>query len=369
MYKTIENQLRKHTAPAAIRAEFRQHDFDRLRGFCLLVFCLSIAIWVLFDLLLSFIGGQGFTYRSMLLISGMCILTVVLLFVRKADHFSVLNLLFVSLMAFAVHWVVDDTLGDLQAGWLIMAASSILYSFSVLPVRRWSYFASALVTWLLLNPFQAEGTHLLDLRGLMIISYAAFITGLTFHSYSVLRESKLQNFYMSRLLLDQAYIDVLTEIPNRRSFMTQAEQHLGTDHEGQGRYLAMIDIDNFKRVNDQFGHDSGDVVLKRIAANIKASMNEFVYARLGGEEFVIYLWGLDQQATEERVAALCALVRETPGEHPVTISIGLTRIEPGDNLSNALGRADAALYDAKHEGKDRYVVWRAPDTSIAAHVD
>lgn len=127
--------------------------------------------------------------------------------------------------------------------------------------------------------------------------------------------------------------------------------------ENRERYLAMIDVDNFKKVNDQYGHDSSDVVLKRIAANISTSMSEFVYARLGGEEFVIYLWGLDQAATEARIEALCALVRETPGEHPVTVSIGLTRMEAGDSLGIALGRADAALYEAKRAGKDRYVLW------------
>lgn len=357
MYKTIEHQVRHQPPSPEVRAEFRQHDFERLRGFCILIFCLSIAIWTLFDLLVSFIGGQGFTWRSVLLLGAMGMLGVILLFVRNADQFSLLNLLFVALMAFAVRLVVDGTPEDFQAGWLIMAASSILYSISVLPVRRWSFFASALVTWLLLDPFQADGTEPYDLRGLMIISYIAFITGLTLYSYVVLRQAKLQNFHMSRLLLDQAYIDVLTEIPNRRSFVAQAERQLNDASEGAGRYLAMIDVDNFKKVNDQFGHDSGDVVLKRIAANIRASMGEFIYARLGGEEFVIYLWGLDQATTEARVAALCALVRDTPGEHPVTVSIGLTRLDAGDSLSNALGRADAALYDAKRAGKDRYVLW------------
>lgn len=83
---------------------------------------------------------------------------------------------------------------------------------------------------------------------------------------------------MSKMLLEQAYIDALTEIPNRRSFMTKAEMHQRFAADEPGHYIAMVDVDNFKRVNDQFGHDSGDVVLKRIAANIKASMHEFEYA-------------------------------------------------------------------------------------------
>jgi diguanylate cyclase (GGDEF)-like protein len=121
----------------------------------------------------------------------------------------------------------------------------------------------------------------------------------------------------------------------------------------------MIDIDNFKKVNDQFGHDSGDEVLKRVAGHIKASMAGFEFARLGGEEFAIFFQGLDQQAAERQVAALCKRVREDLGAHPVTISIGLAQVNGGDSLSLALVRADQALYEAKHTGKDRFVLWTA----------
>jgi len=201
------------------------------------------------------------------------------------------------------------------------------------------------------------GLHVLDLRGTLFVCYSLFLNGLILYTYLKMRRAKLYNFYMSKVLLEQAYVDVLTEIPNRRSFMAKAQTHLQEDN-GQGRYLAMVDIDNFKKVNDRFGHDIGDLVLKRTAANIKASMTEFEYARLGGEEFVIYLWGLSQTDAEQRVAALCQRVREDAAEHPVTISIGLTRILQEDNLTHALVKADEALYQAKHGGKDRYVLWQ-----------
>lgn len=81
--------------------------------------------------------------------------------------------------------------------------------------------------------------------------------------------------------------------------------------------------------------------------------------RLGGEEFAIYFQGLDQQGAERQVGALCQRVREDLNAHPVTISIGLTRVEQGDTLSMALVRADQALYEAKHSGKDRFVCWSA----------
>ncbi|RWU21690.1 GGDEF domain-containing protein [Pseudomonas alkylphenolica] len=357
MYKTIEQQVRRNVAPPELRQEFRQHDFESLHSFCILIFCVSIGIWTLFDLIVSYLGQQDFTWISMAFITVMVTLTIILAFTRKAAHFDLLNLVFIAVITLAMRLVIEGLPIGLRPAWLVLGGSSVLYSVSVLPVRRWAFFAVLVVTWLNLQPFQVADMHLLELRGLMFVCYLVFINGLIVYTYLKMRRAKLYNFYLSKVLLDQAYIDALTEIPNRRSFMAKAQTHLKED-DAQSRYLAMIDIDNFKKVNDQFGHDIGDVVLKRTAANIKASMTEFEYARLGGEEFVIYLWGLNQADAEQRVAALCTQVREDTVAHPVTISIGLTRILQDDSLTNALVKADEALYQAKHAGKDRYVLWR-----------
>ncbi|MNE26676.1 Diguanylate cyclase YdeH [compost metagenome] len=179
-------------------------------------------------------------------------------------------------------------------------------------------------TWTLLSPFYGTNIDLQDLVAAMLISYALFISGLVIYSYLRIRQAKLHNFYMSKVLLDQAY-----------------------------------DIDNFKQVNDRFGHDVGDEVLKRVAQHIKASIVGHEFARLGGEEFVIFFHGLDQPAADRQVAALCRRVREDRGAHPVTISIGLARVDPADTLTRALVKADQALYEAKHNGKDRFVLWTA----------
>jgi diguanylate cyclase (GGDEF)-like protein len=198
----------------------------------------------------------------------------------------------------------------------------------------------------------------MELRGVMAISYSAFICGLTIYSFLTLRKAKLYNFIMSKLLLDQAYIDTLTEIPNRRSFMTRANQQLNTVPRENDHYLAMVDIDNFKKVNDVYGHDIGDEVLKRIAQDIKSVMPDYEYARLGGEEFAIYLAGVRHEDVEALAGELCRVVREHPTRHPVTISIGLARVLDGDTLNQALVKADEALYESKHTGKDRYTFYR-----------
>jgi len=116
----------------------------------------------------------------------------------------------------------------------------------------------------------------------------------------------------------------------------------------------MIDIDNFKKVNDQFGHDIGDEVLKRTAANIKAVMQDHEYARLGGEEFAVYVSGVRREDVEVLMDALCRQVREDPYEYSVTISIGLARVADNDTLNQSLAKADKALYVSKNSGKDRF---------------
>jgi diguanylate cyclase (GGDEF)-like protein len=354
MYKTIEEQVLKKTAPAELRAEFIQHEFERMQSFSLLIYLVSIGMWLLFDLIVSFLGGQGFTWRSMIFLALFAVLTVVLAFTRKAHHFNVITVLFVLGLTVGIRFIVNGLPPAVHSSWLVLAAASMLYSISVLPLSRWSFFVVQVLIWVLLNPFINTTISLIELRGVLTACYSVFLCALTIYTFLKLREAKLYNYIMSRLLLDQAYNDPLTEIPNRRSFMTVAEQHLQAVPREHDHYLAMIDIDNFKKVNDTYGHDVGDEVLKRIAADIKTVMLPFDYARLGGEEFAIYLAGVRREDVEALATELCRLVREQPTRHPVTISIGLTCVEDNDTLNQALIKADAALYESKHTGKDRY---------------
>ena len=354
MYKTIEDEVLKKSAPAELWSEFIQHEFERLHSFCLLIYLASIGIWLAFDLIVSFIGNQGFTWRSMVFIAAFAILAVVLMFTRKARHFDWLNLTFVVIITLGIRMVIDGLPPTFHGIWLVLAAATTLYSASVLPLSRWSFFGAQAITWLVLNPFMNTGIDLLELKGVMTIAYSVFLCALTIYTFLKLREAKLYNYIMSKLLLDQAYNDTLTEIPNRRSFMTRAGKTLQAVPREHDHYLAMIDIDNFKKVNDVYGHDIGDEVLKRIAANIKTVMSRFEYARLGGEEFAIYLAGVRREDVEALAGELCRVVREQPTRHPVTISIGLARVEDGDTLNQALIKADEALYESKHTGKDRY---------------
>jgi diguanylate cyclase (GGDEF)-like protein len=124
---------------------------------------------------------------------------------------------------------------------------------------------------------------------------------------------------------------------------------------------AILDIDHFKKVNDTFGHQTGDVVLKRLALLLREYLPESsVLARIGGEEFCALVPG-----TRDEVVDLFEDIRCATAELPVapapdsedmriTVSVGICS-EPGRNLLDMLSRADAFLYQAKKEGRNRVV--------------
>ncbi|WP_206243700.1 GGDEF domain-containing protein [Novosphingobium terrae] len=154
----------------------------------------------------------------------------------------------------------------------------------------------------------------------------------------------------------QARTDLLTSLPNRRALFERFAALTGDRREGAAVGVAVIDIDHFKRINDSFGHAQGDEVLKAVASCLDQNRpSSAMLARIGGEEFVMLLPGLDEQGTLLVCEHLrLAVSRMPPGlSHAVTVSLGLTLVEEGEDLADTLRRADRALYDAKRAGRDR----------------
>lgn len=148
--------------------------------------------------------------------------------------------------------------------------------------------------------------------------------------------------------------DPLTGIANRRRTLTALDQAIATAlAERRPLSVAMFDIDHFKQINDTFGHQTGDEVLKQVAAKAAKELRSAdTVGRFGGEEFVVVL----PNATADIAARVGERIRnaiETSGEGPcVTISIGVAELQPDENGQNALRRADEALYVAKNEGRN-----------------
>jgi len=166
-------------------------------------------------------------------------------------------------------------------------------------------------------------------------------------------------------LRDLAMTDALTGIPNRRHFEMSISSRIA-ELAGYGRDFGLLiaDIDRFKDLNDTHGHAAGDVALRTVAQTLlAASRRSDDVARFGGEEFALTLVDVDEvglRAIAERLRLQVARSTvKVPGRDlAVTISIGGTVAVPGDTAETVFARADAALYEAKNEGRNRVLVAR-----------
>lgn len=158
----------------------------------------------------------------------------------------------------------------------------------------------------------------------------------------------------------KALIDPLTGLPNRAAWSEQVEREM-LDWQDKGGHLAMaiLDLDHFKRINDNYGHLAGDKVLKIVAEQLRKRLRarDFI-ARFGGEEFVVLLPQTSPAAAAQVTEVLRAAIEACPfhfkGERVViTTSIGLSAFRSGERGDQVLKRADAALYRAKGQGRNR----------------
>ncbi len=154
-----------------------------------------------------------------------------------------------------------------------------------------------------------------------------------------------------------ASTDLLTQLDNRRRFHERVEPELRrADRYQKTTSFILCDIDHFKSVNDQFGHDVGDKVLSSLAAALRENVRESdILARWGGEEFIIMLPEGGPEAGRDLAEKLRQKAEQldVPGAGRITVSFGVAARLPGQSFGEVLKRADAALYTAKKEGRNR----------------
>jgi diguanylate cyclase (GGDEF)-like protein len=177
---------------------------------------------------------------------------------------------------------------------------------------------------------------------------------------------------MQRELVRLASVDPLTGLSNRRVFFERAEAARERCRDGGALTAIMFDIDHFKRVNDLYGHDVGDLAIASVA-QLAAAVGVLV-GRLGGEEFGILTEGQhlhDGVKLAERLRAAVAALRLTTLNGPLTLScsFGVSEIMPGESIDDLLKRADVALYAAKTGGRNRVMAadtYHASDVALAS---
>jgi len=174
-----------------------------------------------------------------------------------------------------------------------------------------------------------------------------------------------------------ARFDALTKMPNRMQFQHLLQQAIArTTRQSRGLVLLYIDLDNFKEINDTFGHEAGDRILETLSERLSASLpRESVVGRLAGDEFAVFAEGGDDaQERHDQASSLARLVLNEIArplhvgdqEMEVTASIGIaTCPEHADNVIDLIRNADAAMYHAKRAGRNCHVHY-APEMNAAA---
>lgn len=267
-----------------------------------------------------------------------------------------------------------------QVGYLFLINFFIIYALAVMGLRTFWYVVSWLTGSLaLVLAFSLMGSHLsfpVTDNFSQLLVCLSFILALGRCIYLMNKLSRMQRKIVEKnqqLLLamkraqELATRDELTNIENRRSLMDiLAVEQKRSQRGGKSFCIAILDLDGFKSVNDNFGHAAGDLVLKTFVEIVRNEMRlSDHFARYGGDEFVLVLTGT---TVEEGVTALDRICAETEvydwsqfGEGIVlTASIGITDFRPGETVDETFQRADMALYGAKSAGRNRVMI--SPDS-------
>jgi len=178
----------------------------------------------------------------------------------------------------------------------------------------------------------------------------------------ILEQSYIQLNGMKAL----AFTDTLTGAHTRRYFMDKAEQELSESNKHKYNFhLLMLDVDFFKNINDEYGHQIGDEVLKIVVARISNVMRRnTLVARYGGEEFIIMLTDIDYEdavKTAGRIQQKLAESEFRVGDLRLCINVSLgvaTKSDPEESLADIIHNADMALYEAKRTGRNKVIEYR-----------
>ncbi|QIB32524.1 GGDEF domain-containing protein [Ancylobacter pratisalsi] len=254
---------------------------------------------------------------------------------------------------------------------LVLAAIHQLLALARLAPRRWLRHAwaslAALLCLALLLAFyamyiqlrMAAVTYVEALDTLIHLVGAAFILAVALLSRRTAGDILRSAFFETAALTDD-----LTQLPNRRHFDSALPEQVElARRRNHPLALVMLDIDHFKQVNDRYGHSRGDSVLEHLGELLlttkRASDTAF---RVGGEEFAIIAPRTTITEAHEMAERMRRAVEHsgtTANVPAITISLGIAALKPEDNISSLMDRADAALYQAKHAGRNRTRLARA----------
>lgn len=241
-----------------------------------------------------------------------------------------------------------------RVGVTLAALAAAVYAGVVAAEQTgWLPYAPDGPPWAQLPPGLTEAATAASLLSILLVASAA-VVGLLVQRIRT-REAELVDANAQLETLSQR--DPLTQLYNRRHLMARLEEELARVRRGHALAVVMIDLDGFKRVNDERGHQTGDEVLRSIADALGGATRAVdVPGRYGGDEFVVLL--PDTAPRQARVVAerLVAAAREAgegfDAERPITASVGVAHARPDDGARALVQRADVEAYRAKAAGGD-----------------
>jgi len=182
----------------------------------------------------------------------------------------------------------------------------------------------------------------------------------------ILLIDKTGDIALIKKLESSAYIDALTGIYNRKHFYELAAVNIERALRlNQSIYTAMLDLDYFKSVNDDYGHAAGDMVIRETAAIIRHTIRSYdLVGRYGGEEFVLLITDLNEAMAHnlmERIRENIehSILNYEGNEIKITCSIGLAKFEEGDTLESSINKADKAMYSVKKTSRNELRVYNS----------
>lgn len=253
---------------------------------------------------------------------------------------------------------IGETVCHLEAGLICRAVEKAIGRFAhgkeMLCCARGDDRCRFLISCDLAAARPPEPATLAEAEGQIAVEIMAALSGVASEAMRLAEELRVKNAELALL----ATTDPLTELANRRALIARLEQ----ETERSRRYstpmaIAMVDLDNFKLVNDTYGHDVGDQVLRRTANAIRSSVRSVdLAARYGGEEFTVLFPHLTLEQAVGAMERCRAAIADDTAEPRLTVSVGVAASPPAPaDLDVLLSLADQALYAAKQSGKNRVV--------------
>jgi diguanylate cyclase (GGDEF)-like protein len=282
----------------------------------------------------------GFSYSKALLIGILATVLCFLLYFRYLNDNIELRIISLSLGSVAVDIILIAQLWRTQKTALRFSANLLLVSFLLYGI----FLILRAINMILYPPHDAASLTPMQSATYLFAFALSFFWSMGF---ILMVSQRLRND-----LMEVATVDVLTRIPNRRATQSFLEKELSRAQRNGSQFsVLLLDIDNFKQVNDRWGHATGDAVLSQTAAILQSMIRkQDLVGRWGGEEFLIILPGdCDAGVLAERVRHEIANSKFSRGSawFNITISIGVTCAQGTESIDQILRKADDALYRAK----------------------